>query len=222
MNDEFEHYYNKIEVLVNVFTVDKGKVKILLLRKDTEPYQGYWMLPNGLLYENETIENCASDIVQEMTNLKNINIIQGKVYSDINRIPDNRIIGDSLIGLIDVTSVKMESKKSYFEYKWFDIDSIPKTVFDHNKIINDSICILKDMMLKSNVLKEMFPSDFTLPEIQKLYEQILGKKLDRRNFRKKMLNDDLIEATGDKNVGFNGRPALLYRFKELSDDIKVY
>ena len=71
-------------------------------------------------------------------------------------------------------------------------------------------------------MKVLYPSDFTLPEIQKLYEQILGKELDRRNFRKKLLNLDLIEPTGDKNIGFNGRPAILYKFKDDIDDLKVY
>lgn len=222
MNDEFKHYYNKIEVLVNVFTVDKGILKVLLLRKDDEPYQGYWMLPNGLLYENETIESCANDIVFEMTGLKNVDVRQSNVYSDIDRIPGNRIIADSLVGLVDSTTVKLENKNSYFECNWFDISSIPKTVFDHNKIINDSVEYLKDRMLNSNVLKGLYPSDFTLPEIQKLYEQILGKKLDRRNFRKKILNLGLIEPTGDKNIGFNGRPAILYKFKDNIDSVKIF
>lgn len=222
MKDEFEHYYNKIEVLVNVFTVDKGVLKVLLLRKDNEPYQGYWMLPNGLLYDNETIESCANEIVFEMTGLKNVDIKQSNVYSDIDRIPDNRIIAVSLSGLIDSTTVRLENKNVYFESKWFDVNSIPKTVFDHSKIISDSILDLKDKILKTNVLKQLYPSDFTLPELQKLYEQILGKNLDRRNFRKKMLNDDLIEPTGDRNIGFNGRPAILYRFKDNESNLNIY
>lgn len=222
MVDEFEHYYNKIEVLVNVFTVDKGVLKVLLLKKDEEPYQGYWMLPNGLLYENETIPSCANDIVFDMTGLKNVHVEQCNVYSDINRIPNNRIIADSLVGLIDSTTVKLENKNSYFESCWFDINSIPKTVFDHSLIINDAIEYLKQKMINSNVLKGLYPSDFTLPELQKLYEQILGKTLDRRNFRKKMLNEGLIEPTGDKNVGFNGRPAILYRFKDDINNKNIF
>ena len=117
MADEFENYYNKIEVLVNVFTVDKGVLKVLLLRKDDEPYQGYWMLPNGLLYNNETIDSCANDIVFEMTGLKDIKLKQSNVYSNIDRIPNNRIIADALIGLVDSTTVKLENKNSYFECK---------------------------------------------------------------------------------------------------------
>lgn len=222
MKDEFEHYYNKIEVLINVFTVDRGVLKVLLLKKDYEPYQGYWMLPNGLLYDNETIESCASDIVFEMTGLRNVDIKQSNVYSDIERIPDNRIIAVSLSGLIDSTTVKLENKNSEYESKWFDVNSIPKTVFDHYKIITDSILDLKDKILKTNVLKELYPSDFTLPELQKLYEQILGKSLDRRNFRKKMLNDNLIEPTGDRNIGFNGRPAILYRFRDNKKGLNIY
>ena len=180
------------------------------------------MLPNGLLYSNETIDNCANDIVYEMTGLRDIKLRQSNVYSSIDRIPNNRIIADALVGLVDSTTVKLENRKSYFECKWFDINSIPKTVFDHSVVISDAIDYLKEKILKSNVLKGLYPSDFTLPEIQKLYEQILGKKLDRRNFRKKMLNLDLIEPTGYKNTGFNGRPAILYKFKDDIENLNVY
>ena len=77
-------------------------------------------------------------------------------------------------------------------------------------------------MGNSNILKILFPSDFTLPELQRLYEQILGKKLDRRNFRKKFINLGLIEDTGDKNEGAAGRPAKLYRLKEQIEERNLF
>ena len=106
--------------------------------------------------------------------------------------------------------------------KWFLINELPKIGYDHEEIAINSIETLKKKLLTSESLKTLFPSDFTLPELQKIYEQILGKQLDRRNFRKKFLSLDLIEDTNEKNIGCNGRPAKLYRFKEGIQNINIF
>ena len=82
--------------------------------------------------------------------------------------------------------------------------------------------LLKRKIVNINILKILFPSDFTLPEIQKVYEQILGKTFDRRNFRKKFIALDLLEDTNEKNIGFNGRPAKLYRFKDNIKQVDLF
>ncbi len=212
-------YLNMIEVLINVFTVDKGILKILLFKKNTEPYKGYWMLPNSLLFNDETIEHCAIDIANNMIGVDDIYLQNSSVYSEVDRVPEKRVIGCSLIGILD--NIKAEFQRhevAGFESEWFSIDEIPKTVTDHGDIINDAISRLFDEIKKGPILRVIYPSDFTLPELQLVYEQVLNKKLDRRNFRKKILNMDIIEATGDKNDKQTGRPANLYRFK--NDDHK--
>ena len=104
------------------------------------------------------------------------------------------------------------------EYDLPDFEQI-KALYSaiHEMILNKNIKYLYSKIINSNILKILFPSDFTLPELQKVYEQVLDKPLDRRNFRKKFIALDLVEDTLEKNTGFNGRPAKLYRFK---DDIK--
>ena len=94
--------------------------------------------------------------------------------------------------------------------------------YDHADILHENIEFLRKKIVSSNVLKSLFPSDFTLPELQHAYEQILNKKFDRRNFRKKFINLGLIEDTGDKNVGGNGRPAKLYSFKEVIEERNLF
>lgn len=207
-------YINQIEVLVNVFTIDKNKLKVLLIRRFEEPFKGYWMLPSNLLMTTETIEECAKDTVDEYLGILDIYLKQCNVFSKIDRLPNDRIVANSLIGLIDKESLLLKKKKTEYEGVWFPIDEIPKMVFDHADILKDAVNYLKQQLRNLEILKVLFPSDFTLPELQSVYEQILEKKLDRRNFRKKMLNFDLLEDTGDKNNNKNGRPAKLYRFKE--------
>lgn len=207
-------YINQIEVLVNAFTIDKNKLKVLLIRRFEEPFKGYWMLPSNLLMTTETIEECAKDTVDEYLGISDIYLKQCNVFSKIERLPNDRIVANSLIGLIDKESLLLKKKKTEYEGVWFPIDEIPKMVFDHADILKDAVNYLKQQLRNLEILKVLFPSDFTFPELQSVYEQILEKKIDRRNFRKKMLNFDLLEDTGDKNNNKNGRPAKLYRFKE--------
>ena len=214
MDDKMK-YMNELEVIVNLFTIDKdGILKVLLVRRDMEPYRNYWMLPTGILLSNETIEDCASEILYEWVGLKNIHIEQCNIYSKLDRIPVERVIGNSLVGIVDIQTFEWKKRKSNVEMAWFPIDSIPKVVYDHGEIIADAGKFIRKRLHNVSYIKNLFPMDFSLSELQVVYEQVLEHDLDRRNFRKKFLKADLIEETGDKSIGHNGRPAKLYRFKE--------
>ena len=209
---------NYNETLISIFSVFDGELKVLLLIKKTEPYKGYWILPGNLLRCDETIENNITDAVYDLTGLTNVYIEQTYSFSALDRNPDYRLIAISHIGLVDSTTVEIKrEERENVESEWFKITDLPKLAFDHEMILNKNIKYLYSKIINSNILKILFPSDFTLPELQKVYEQVLDKPLDRRNFRKKFIALDLVEDTLEKNTGFNGRPAKLYRFK---DDIK--
>lgn len=212
--DNYNGPANKIEILNNIFMVDKGVIKILLLKKETEPYKGYWSLPRGILSDNETVLDSALDISYKLTGIKNIVFDENSVFSNIDRIPDERVLGISCIGLTDSVTVSLRQVETVLEYDWFNIKSLPKMIYDHSDIASKAILDLKNILDDFKLLKRLFPSDFTLPELQKVYEQILNTELDRRNFRKKLMSLDVLEATGDNNIGESGRPAKLYRFKE--------
>ncbi len=223
MNNFNNEGYSIIESLISIFTIDKGKVKVLLFRKKDEPYKGYWMLPGGILKANENLEESISDYVVENCGFSNLYTEQCHVFSDVERIPDKRVVAITCIGLIDSISVELKQEiPDSIESEWFNISAIPKTIYDHGMIIDKSVDCLRERIINSNVLKILFPSDFTLPELQKVYEQILGKELDRRNFRKKFINLGLIEDTGYKNEGYTGRPAKLYRFKENIEERDLF
>lgn len=210
-----EEYSVILETLVSVFTVENGVVKVLLMKKKTDPYRGYWILPTNILTNKETIEDNIHMIIKNRLRFPDMYLEQGHIFSDLSRDKDDRIIGVSYIGLIDskMLEIKKEARDD-LELKWFNINDIPKMGYDHEEIVEDSIKLLRKKLLNSKILKNLFPSDFTLPEIQKVYEQILGRELDRRNFRKKFINLGIVIDTGDKNVGGNGRPGKLYRFND--------
>ena len=210
---EDNRYINQIEVLDNIFTVDKNQLKVYLVRRTEEPFKGYWMLPSNLLMTSETIEECANATAEEFLGIKDIYFKQCNVFSKIDRLPNGRILGNSVIGLIDEGSLLLKKQSTHYEGVWFGIDEIPKMIFDHGAILEDSISFLKNQLTNPKTLKILFPSDFTLPELQLIYEQLLNKKLDRRNFRKKIISLNILEDTGYKTTNKMGRPAELYRFK---------
>lgn len=204
-----------LETLINIFTVEKGKLKILLERKKEEPYKGYWVIPGEILNKKNTIEENIEKILNRTIKMSNLYIEQDYTFSNINRNPNERIVATSYIGLVDNKIVELKNNKpENTELNWFYIDEIPKMAFDHKEIIELALQKLKSKLINTNILKNLFPSDFTLPELQNTFETIMNVKLDRRNFRKKFLNLNLIEEIGYNNVGGSGRPAKLYKFKE--------
>ena len=212
-----------LETLIGIFTIDKGKIKILLMHKKTEPYKGYWVLPGSLLSNNETLEDNITDVVCDTLGLPTMYIEQCYTFSNLNRDPDNRVVATAFIGLIDnITLVLKKQERDEIELAWFEINSIPKTGYDHDKIINKLVEYLKKRMINSNILKILFPSDFTLPELQKVYEQVLNTEIDRRNFRKKLVNLGYVIDTGDVNEGYMGRPAKLYRFNDELEERNLF
>jgi len=223
MNDLGKDYNNFIETLISVFTIDKGVLKVLLLRKKTDPYKGYWVLPGNILRNDESLEDNITDAVLDKLGFLSIYIEQCYTFSNIDRDPDERLLATSFIGLVDSKSVEIKrEERPEYETAWFSVSELPKLGYDHETILARNVEYLKKKIINSNVLKSLFPSDFTLPELQHVYEQILGKELDRRNFRKKFIGLDLIEDTLEKNTGFNGRPAKLYRFKDEIKEINLF
>lgn len=211
-----------LEVLASIFTIENGEFKILLVRKKREPYKGYWILPGGIVTKDKTLEETIEDNVSKQTGLSNLVYEQCSVFSELERVPNKRVVGVSLISIVDEVKVKLHQEQTSYEISWFSIDKLPKIGYDHSKVINSAIAQLKGKMNQSQTLQQIFPSDFTLPEIQKVYEQILTKELDRRNFRKKFLKFDLIEETGYKAPSVTGRPAKLYRFKQDIENVILF
>lgn len=223
MSSNKKDYNQLLETLIGIFTVDKGKIKILLMHKKTEPYKGYWVLPGSLLSNNETLEDNITDVVCDTLGLPTMYIEQCYTFSNLNRDPDNRVVATAFIGLIDnITLVLKKQERDEIELAWFEINSIPKTGYDHDKIINKLVEYLKKRMINSNILKILFPSDFTLPELQRVYEQVLNAEIDRRNFRKKLVNLGYVIDTGDVNEGYMGRPAKLYRFNDELEERNLF
>lgn len=203
-----------IHVIVSIFTVDKGELKVLLIKRKNDPFKDMWALTGGALYNDEDLEVGLAREIEEKVGLKNIEARFSKVFGKKDRSPVMRMVAVTYIGVIDAAKkeiVKETIKTSNAD--WFKITDTPKLAYDHNEILEEAIKNLKEAILSTDILKVFFPNGFTLPELQKIYEEILNKQLDRRNFRKKILSLNLIYDTKEE-VNFAGKKkAKIYKFK---------
>lgn len=212
-----------IHVITAIFTVEQGITKVLLVKRKNEPYKGDWILTGGALYNNEDLEKGAKREIFEKTGIEDIEIEQFKTFGKVDRSPIMRMVAVAYIGVIDCNRVKIiRETTNTTNADWFPIDKIPGLGFDHEEIVKEALLYLQSKIVSTDILKVLFPNEFTLPEIQKTYEAILNKKFDRRNFRKKVLNLNLIEDT-NKTGKFEGKkPAKLYKFKKVIEIKKVF
>lgn len=212
-----------IHVMAAVFTVDHGITKILLVERKNEPFYGMWSLPGGALYNDEDLEDGMKRELLEKTGLVIPNLKQCSVFGKVHRSPCMRMIGISYFGVIDRFKVELlTSTLKTSNAGWFAINQIPPLAYDHEEIIQDALEKLKESIVESDILEILFPKEFTLPEIQKVYESILGITYDRRNFRKRMLSLELIEDTGETAKFGGKKPAKLYRFRKEKKKKRIF
>lgn len=203
-----------IHVITTLFTIDNGVTKVLLIKRNNEPFKNMWGLVGGALYNNEELLEGAKREIKEKTGIENVDIQMFNIFSKVDRSPIMRMIAVGYIGVIDSYKVDILKKTiKTTDSDWVDINKIEKLAYDHNEILYSAKEKLKELICNSNILSNLYPKGFTIPEIQMAYESILEKKYDRRNFRKKLINSGLIIDTGKTKKFEGNKPAKIYKFK---------
>lgn len=226
MRTENKLYKNQgIHVISSIFTVEDGTAKVLLIKRSNEPFKNSWALVGGALYNNESLEDGVKREIFEKSGIKDVTLYQYGVFDEKDKTPtiNMRMIAIGYLGLVD--SSKIEIIKENLNTKdacFVDINKIPSLAFVHNEMLDKAIEKLRELIVRSDILKVLLPKEFTMPELQKLYEGILGKTFDRRNFRKKILSLNIVDDT-KKEVSINGnKPSKLYKFKNKIETKKVF
>ncbi len=212
-----------IHVISSIFTVQNGITKVLLIKRKNEPFKDMWALSGGALYNNEDLIEGAKREVYEKTGIKDIDIYFSGIFGGLNRSPVMRMVAITFIGVIDsekVSVLKDTLKTSNSD--WVSINDVPQLAYDHNEIFKEALETLKKKILSTDILKSLFPNGFTIPEIKKVYETILGTTFDRRNFRKKLLSLGLIVDTNKTKIFEGTKPAKLYKFKNINLDKNIF
>ena len=197
-----------------IFAFDEGELKVLLIERNEEPFKDWSALPGHFVHSNEGIEEAAGRILYELTGLRDIYMEQLYIFGDVDRHPQGRVITVAYYAMIrlqghqDVRPVSNFAKKAF----WYPVADVPKLAFDHSQIFEKSLQKIRRKILHSSIAFELLPEKFTLTQLQQLYEAVLNKKLDKRNFRKKMLNSGVLIELDEKQRGVSYRAARLYKF----------
>ncbi|MBI4119424.1 MAG: NUDIX hydrolase [Parcubacteria group bacterium] len=194
-----------ITVDIVIFTVENTELKVLLIKRANPPFQNRWALPGGFLLKNETLSKAALRILKEKTGILPLYIEQLYTFGDPKRDPRGHAVSAVYFTLIPKHKL-IPSSTLYV------VEKLPQLAFDHSKIISYAVKRLRAKLEYTNVAYSLLPKYFTLSELQKSYETILGRKLDKRNFRRKFLSLGLIKPTLKIFVGAKQRPARLYQF----------
>ncbi len=209
----------KILVAVDciIFGFDSEKLKLLLFKRKVEPLKGAWSLVGAFIKENLSLNDAAKQVLLESTGLKEIYLQELQTYSDIDRDPGERVISVAHYSLIRIDAFDLESVEKY-DAHWFDFDEIPELIFDHGRMVNDAIAKLRSKARYQPIGFELLPEKFTIPQLQILYQCIYQKKLDDRNFRKKVLSFDVLTKTDEKDKTGSKKGAFLYQFNKEKFD----
>lgn len=202
-----------IHAVLALFTVENGKFKVFLIKRKNEPFKNKWILIGGACYNNEDVDSGMKRELFEKTGMKDIKFKMFNVFSKPDRSPVCRMIAIGYVGVIDCNRVKfLKETSTTQDADWFLIDRVPPLGFDHQEILDNAIEYLRGQIFDSSILKDLFPKHFTLPELHKAYESILNKKIDRRNFRKRLLQQNIILDTGLFEEKAGKKPSKLYQF----------
>ncbi|MGK9367500.1 NUDIX hydrolase [Melioribacter sp. Ez-97] len=195
-----------------IFGFENSELEVLLVKRAIKPAKERWALPGGFIKKDELIETAAQRILKETTGLDNIYLEEFKIFDKVDRYPLRRVFTLGHYALVKPEQYVLSTGADTSEAKWFKLDELPELPFDHLEIIREAMEKLRARIRYRPIGFELLPEKFTLPQLQTLYEVILGKKLDKRNFRKKLMKMNLVKKLKEKDKNSTRRPAYLYRF----------
>lgn len=204
----------KLTVDAIVFGYNAGKISILLIQRKYEPFKGKWAIPGGFVLENESLEEAVQRELKEETGVSINYLEQLYTFGAVDRDPRGRVVSVAYFGLIHPDGHTLEASTDAELAQWFEIDNLPELSFDHKDILNVAIERLKGKITYEPIGFELLETKFPFSDLEKLYTTLLGRPVDRRNFRKKINNLNILDELDEKVSLGAGRPASLFKFNE--------
>ena len=216
MNTKYTGYEQPaVTVDLVIFTVDDDTLKVMLVKRTEEPFADSWSIPGGFLKVGESLEDAALRVLKEKAGVENVYVEQLYTFGDPGRDPRARVITVTYFALIPWKDLIHPPPNKISDLTWSPVNHLPKLAFDHREIVEYAVKRLRAKASYSNIVYGLMPRQFRLSELQRMYEIIINDKLDKRNFRKRMLATGLLQETGRKDIAGAHRPAMLYKFKKM-------
>jgi 8-oxo-dGTP diphosphatase len=202
-----------VAVDVAVFTVRDGSLHVLLAQARSGPFAGWWALPGGRVGEEESLDEAAARELPAPTAARDVYLEQLYTFGQPRRDPRGRVVSVAYVGLVaDPERVSGAAPDKYAGVAWHPVSRLPPLAYDHVAVVRLAVTRLRAKLQYTNLAYTLLPPSFTLGELQSLYEAILGRKLDRRNYRRRVLSLGLLRPLRRMRRGAH-RPAALYAFR---------
>ena len=212
----------KVAVDAVVFGYEsKGSLSVLLIKRGVEPFKNSWALPGGLVLEDESLEAAVKRELKEETGVKIDYLEQLYTFGKPKRDPRNRVVSVSYFALVRPNHFKIKADTDADEAQWFPVNKLPKLAFDHKTILKTALVRLKGKLLYQPIGFDLLNTEFPFSDLEHLYATILGRDVDRRNFRKKIMSFGFLEETKKIHQEGSGRPAKLFKFNKKKYDALV-
>ncbi len=209
----YDHPHPAVTVDIIIFTIRNSELNLLLIERGIEPYKNTWALPGGFIKMDEDLEASARRELEEETGVSDVYLEQLSVYGKPDRDPRERVITIAYFALLASEKINLQAMTDAKDVGWFNINELPDLAFDHSEILTYAKKRLENKLNYTTAAFQFLNTEFTLFEVQQIYEIILQTTQDKRNFRKWILGLDIIEETGEMYRSGAYRPAKLYRYK---------
>jgi 8-oxo-dGTP diphosphatase len=197
-----------------IFGLDEGELKVLLIERDQPPFKGRWALPGGFVEMEEGLEQAARRELAEETGLSDVYLEQLYTFGDVGRDPRGRVISVAFYALLKLCGRPLAASSDARRAAWFGLSDLPSLAFDHDRILAAALERLKGKVRYQPIGFELLPSKFTLTQLQRVYETVLERELDKRIFRKKILSMGIVIELDEIQQDVAHRAARLYRFDD--------
>lgn len=214
MSYTYEYPRPALTVDCVVFGLDEDELEVMLIRRGLEPFAGRWALPGGFVHIDETLEEAARRELEEETGLRKVYLEQLFSFGAIDRDPRERVVTVAYYALVKLSDHKVKAATDATDAAWFSLGDLPDLAFDHQHILEVALERLKGKVRYQPIGFELLPKKFTLTQLQRMYEIILDRPLDKRNFRKKILGMDLLIELDEVQKDVAHRAARLYKFDD--------
>ncbi len=205
-----------------IFGFAEGRLQVLLVEWTEPGDPQLWALPGGFLKEDTDLDTSAQIVLEGLTGVAHVFMEQLHTFGKVNRVPTHRAITVAYYALVAPAQYPLKPGPDNRKVKWFDIREIPDLIYDHREILETGLERLRKTIREEPIGFELLPEKFTLTQIQCLYESILNGEIDKRNFRKKFLNMNLLTPLSEMQQGVAHRAARLYSFdKEVYETLKA-
>lgn len=204
----------KLSVDAVVFGYEAGKISIILIKRKYEPFKGKWAIPGGFVLKDESLETAVERELEEETGITINYLEQLYTFGALDRDPRGRVVSVAYFGLVRPNTFKIIAATDAEQVQWFPINNLPDLSFDHQTILNAAIKRLQAKITYEPIGFELLDAKFPFSDLEKLYTTLLGRAVDRRNFRKKIIGLNILDELDEKVSKGSGRPANLFQFNE--------